>query len=167
VSAISPTEGPEGGKTKVKITGTNLAKASAAEFGASAGTILKSSATEVEVESPAHAAGAVEVTVTTAGGKSATNPSKDQFTYVAPPAVSSISPTEGPEGGKTKVKITGTNLAKATTVDFGASAGTILKSSATEVEAESPAHAAGAVEVTVTTAGGKSAANPSKDQFTY
>src|SRR5208282_1429616 len=166
VSAISPTEGPEGGTTKVKITGTNLAKASAAEFGASAGTILKSSATEVEVESPAHAAAAVEVTVTTAGGKSATNSSHDRFTYVAPPAVTSISPTEGPEGGKTKVKITGTSLAKATAAEFGTSAGTILKSAASEVEVESPAAAAGAVEVTVTTVGGKSATNPSKDQFT-
>src|SRR5208282_6861355 len=125
------------------------------------------SATHFGAESPTHAAGAVEVTVTTAGGKSIANPANDQFTYVAPPAVSAISPTERPDGGKTKVKITGTNLAKATTVEFGASAGTILKSSATEVEAESPAHAAGAVEVTVTTAGGKSAANPSKDQFTY
>ncbi len=56
------------------------------------------SATSITVTSPAGSAGSVDVTVTTAGGTSATGPS-DQFTYVAAPTVTAVSPTAGPTSG--------------------------------------------------------------------
>ena len=101
------------------ITGTNLSSATAVDFGSNAGTIVSDSATQIVVKDPAGTAGTVDVTVTTAGGASATS-SADQFTYAAAPAVtSSVSPSAGPLAGGTTVTIIGTNLAGATAVDFG------------------------------------------------
>ena len=58
----------------------------------------------------------------TAGGTSATS-SADQFTYVAAPTVTGVSPTAGSAAGGTTVTITGTNLANATAVKFGSDRG--------------------------------------------
>ena len=72
---------------------------------------------------PAGSAGTVDVTVTTPGGTSATS-SADQFTYTAAPTVTAVSPTSGPGSGGTSVIVTGTDLANATAVKFGTTAGT-------------------------------------------
>ena len=64
--------------------------------------------------------------MTTASGTSATGAS-DKFTYNAPPTVTNINPTSGPQAGGTSVTVTGTGFvsgAGATTVDFGSTAGT-------------------------------------------
>ena len=77
-------------------------------------------------------------------------------TRTAPPrpTISSISPNTGPSEGNATVTITGTNLTGATGVSFGGSAATIIANSATSITAVTPAHAAGTVDVIVTTAGG-------------
>ena len=81
---------------RVTITGTNLIGATAVNFGGTAATgYTVNSATQITATSPAHAAGTIDVTVTTAGGTSATS-AADNFTYVAAPTVTSISPTSGP-----------------------------------------------------------------------
>ncbi len=54
----------------------------------------------------------MDVTVTTAGGTSATSPA-DQFTYVGTPTVTGIAPPSGPTAGGTVVSITGTNFTAA------------------------------------------------------
>ena len=107
----------------------------------------------------------MDVTVTTPGGTSATS-SADQFTYVAAPTVSGMSPTAGPPAGGTLVTITGTGFTGATAVDFGTTAATnVTVVSDTTITADSPA-GTGTVDVTVTTPGGTSATSPA-DQFTY
>ncbi|MGC8201002.1 IPT/TIG domain-containing protein, partial [Salmonella enterica] len=69
-------------------------------FGATAATgFTVNSASQITATSPA-GTGTVDVSVTTAGGTSATS-AADQFTYVAAPTVSSISPTSGPGAGGT------------------------------------------------------------------
>jgi hypothetical protein len=85
-----------------------------------------------------------------------------------PPTITNVKPHLGPLAGGTAVTITGTNLAAAKEVDFGSlPAKSVTADSATSITAESPATSAtGAVEVTVTTAAGKSAAT-SADRFTY
>jgi len=167
VTGVSPNSGPTGGTTSVVITGTNLSGATAVKFGATnASGYTINSATQITATSPAGAAGTVDITVTTAGGTSATSAS-DQFTYVAAPTVTSISPTSGPTGGTTSVVITGTNLSGATAVKFGATnASGYTVNSATQITATSPAGSAGTVDITVTTVGGTSATSAS-DQFTY
>jgi hypothetical protein len=81
VTAIAPTSGTALGGTSVAITGTNLIGATAVRFGgANALSFAVNSATSITATSPAGSPGVVDVTVTTAGGTSATGAS-DQFSY--------------------------------------------------------------------------------------
>jgi hypothetical protein len=90
------------------------------------------------------------------------------LSYKAPvPAVTAISPTSGPVAGGTAVTITGVGFTGATTVHVGAvSTTSFFVLSDTSVLVASPAHAAGTVDVTVTTAGGTSPAVVA-DRYTY
>jgi hypothetical protein len=82
------------------------------------------------------------------------------------PTIGSVAPTNGPAGGGTSLAITGTNLAGATAVKFGAAAAaTYTVNSATQITATSPP-GYGSVDVTVTTSGGTSA-TAAADRFTY
>jgi hypothetical protein len=165
VTNVEPSEGPEAGGTSVTITGTNLTGATAVKFGTTEVASFKvESATSIVATSPA-GVGTVDVTVTTAGGTSATGEA-DRFTYIAPPEVTAVEPRTGPSAGATSVTITGTNLTGATAVKFGATNASSFKvESATSIVATSPA-GSGVVDVTVTTPGGTSATGAA-DAFTY
>ncbi len=165
VTAVAPTAGPAAGGNSVTITGTNLAAASAVDFGSTPAAITADGATSITATAPVGSAGTIDVTVTTAGGTSATS-TNDRYTYVTAPAVTSISPTTGPATGGTSVTITGTNLANATAVKFGGTSAHITSDSATLITATAPPGTNGTVDVTVTTAGGTSATS-SADQYTY
>jgi YVTN family beta-propeller protein len=86
----------------------------------------------------------------------------------AAPAVTGISPSSGPQAGGTSVTITGNGFTGATAVNFGAVPATgFTVDSDTQITATAPSAAsAGTVNVTVTTAGGTSAA-ATADQYTY
>ncbi len=165
VSSISPMQGPTAGGTKVTITGTGFTPTSTVSFGGTAGTnFVYVSPTEVTAVSPA-GTGTVDVQVTSIGGESAAG-TADQFNYMAPPAISGITPVEGPVAGGTTVTITGTGFIAGSTVTFGDTPATnVVVHSPTSITAVSPL-GAGTVNVTVTTAGGTSATNAG-DQFTY
>ena len=167
ITSITPVSGPLSGSTSVIITGTNLLGASAVMFGTTqAMTFTVNSATQIMATSPGESAGTVDVTVTVNGLTSSTS-SSDQFTYVPPPTVASLSTSAGPTAGGTSVVITGTNLNNATAVMFGTTpASSFTVNSPTQITAQSPLHAAGQVDVTVTTIGGPSAAG-SGDKFTF
>ncbi|OWK39897.1 Flagellar hook-length control protein FliK [Fimbriiglobus ruber] len=168
VTGISPSSGSTAGGTLVTIIGTDLGNATAVAFGGIGGTIVSDSATQIMATAPAGAAGAVNVTVFTAAGTSATG--LDPFTYVSPPptapTVAGVSPSSGSAAGGTLVTITGAGLANATAVAFGGTAGTIVSDTLTQIVATAPAGVAGTVDVAVTTAGGTSATSTA-DQFTY
>jgi DNA-binding beta-propeller fold protein YncE len=86
VSGSSPNSGATTGGQIVTITGDHLAGASQVRFGGVAATSLTVISTnQVRAVTPAHAAGTVDVTVTTPGGTSAL-PSPGQFTFLNPPA---------------------------------------------------------------------------------
>ncbi len=165
VTGVSPDSGSDAGGTFVTITGTNFTGATVVDFGTSPATnITVVSGTSITADSPA-GSGVVDVTVTTPGGTSATS-TADEFTYVAAPSVTSISPTEGPAAGDTLVTITGTLFTGATAVDFGTNPATnVTVVSATEITADSPA-GTGVVNVTVTTPAGTSATSTA-DEFSY
>jgi uncharacterized membrane protein len=167
VSAITPNSGPTTGGTTVTITGANFTGATAVNFGNTAATgFTFTSSTSLTAVSPAGSAGTVDVTVTNAGGTSSTV-AGDQFTYVAAPSISSITPIAGPTAGGTSVVISGSNLSGASAVSFGSSgAASFTVNSSSSITATSASAAVGTVNVTVTTAGGTSATGIS-DQFTY
>ena len=182
VSSVVLDTGSTAGGSTVTITGTSFTGATAVYFGTTAATSFNVvSDTSITATSPAGTAGTVDVTVTTAGGTSATS-SADQFTYTttttaAPvggggggsvlPIVTSVSPDTGSTAGGTTVTINGDNLTGATAVDFGTTPATsfTVNSNGT-ITATSPAEAAGTVNVFVTEPGGTSSVVPA-DQFTY
>jgi hypothetical protein len=163
VSAISPTSGSTAGGTSVTITGTNFTGATNVTFGGAAATNRKVvNATSITCTTPAGTAGAKGVLVTTPGG---TNAANTLFTYVAPPALTSVSPNTGSTAGGTVVTLTGTNFTGATNVTFGGIAATSVRNvTATSITCNTPAGTAGAKSVLVTTPGGTNAANT---LFTY
>ena len=166
VTSVSPTSGPTAGGTTVTINGTGFSGATGVSFGGTAATFSVKSSSQISVTAPAGVAGTVDITVTTLGGTSATS-TNDQYTYVAPPTVTRVSPSSGPATGGTSVTIAGTNLTGATAVSFGGTAATSFTvNSATSITASSPA-GTGAVDVTVTIPGGGTSATNSSDVFKY
>jgi IPT/TIG domain/Divergent InlB B-repeat domain/PASTA domain len=156
VTEVKPAKGPLAGGNLVEIVGTGLAKASKVEFGSTEATIESATATLVKVQAPAHAAGTVPVTVTTPSGTSPTT-AADEYTYVATPALTEVSPASGPTPGGNTVELTGTDLGEAKKVEFGSTPAVILEDTPTKIKVKAPVHPAGVVDVTVTTAGGSSA----------
>ncbi|HEY7138106.1 MAG TPA: IPT/TIG domain-containing protein [Acidimicrobiia bacterium] len=170
VAGVSPTSGPTTGGTTVTVTGTGLTSTSAVKFGTTAAaTFLVQNDNIVTATAPAGKLGAVDVTVTTAGGTTATS-AADKFTYTTPPVptVTGVSPTSGPSTGGTAVTVTGTGFTGASAVAFGAGNPAIFfnVTSPTTMTVTAPSGALGTVDVTVTTPGGQSAPNAA-DHFTY
>jgi len=168
ITGISPTAGKATGGTTVTITGTGFTGATKVVFGSvtATGVTVVNDDTLTAV-SPAQGAATVAIRVTTPGGTSPQVPA-DQFTYVAAPVVTSLSPTAGKVTGGTTVTITGTGFTGATAVKFGSVAATSFTVvSSTEITAVSPAQAASTHFIFVTTpVGGTNASGPA-DQFTY
>jgi hypothetical protein len=82
VTEVKPDSGPAGGGTTVTIVGDNLENVTSVHFGGAAATIISNSDETITVTSPA-GEGTVDITVTTAGGTSATS-AADHFIYSEP-----------------------------------------------------------------------------------
>jgi len=152
--SIAPQTGPTTGGTGVTITGTNLIGATAVTFDSASATILTNTATQITATTPGHAAtGPVNVLVITPNG---TATGTVVYTYAGIPTVSGIIPASGPIAGGTFVTITGTDLIGATSVTFGGTGQPTFTvgGSGTTITLNTPAHAAGAVNVMVTTPNG-------------
>ncbi len=170
VTGLSQTSASVLGGATIVVNGTGFTGATRVNFGPNPVTFNFTvvSDTALYVRVPAGSAGTVDVTVTGPGGTSATG-AADQFTYALPPTptVTGIGPASGLIAGGAYVTIIGTNFSGATAVSFGGTASTYVSvSSDNSLTARVPAHAAGMVDVTVTTPGGTSAVNPA-DQFNY
>ena len=163
VTNVNPSQGPTAGGTSVTLTGMNFGGASGVTFGGNAATnVTVVSATSITATTPAHAAGAVDVVVTTGAGSFTAS---SAFNYIAPPAVTGISPNFGPAVGGTVVTVNGSGFTGATSVRFGGLAGSFTLTSDTQITATSPA-GTGIVDLTVTTPIGTSATSAA-DRFIY
>ena len=168
VNGVSPARGPTLGGTAVIVTGTGFTHATAVLFGTAASkTFTVVSDTSLTAVAPAGSPGVVDVRVRTTSGGSPTS-SADQFTYVAPPAVSNVDPNGGAAAGGTSVTISGSGFTGATGVTFGDnSASDLVVHSASDISVNSPPGVGGTtVDVTVTGPGGTSAVGHG-DRFTY
>jgi uncharacterized repeat protein (TIGR02543 family) len=167
VTAISVAFGPTTGGTEVQISGTNFTSASTVAFGSNAATNVSYNSTtgRLTATSPA-GTGAVSVRVTTSSTTSA-DVEQDNFTFFAPPTITGLSRTTGPNGGGSSVVITGTNFTSASTVAFGSNNVTtaLTFNGTTQITVNSPA-GTGAVDVRVSNQGGTSE-NVDADNFTY
>ena len=170
VTALSANTGTTAGGTSVTITGTNFYHVTGVSFGTiTANSFTVNSTTSITASAPPHATGTVDITVTTATGTSSTS-SSDQFSYTAGtgPTVTGVSPSIGDSGGDTTVvTVTGTNFLGTTAVYFGTTpADYFIVNSATKITALAPAHAAGTVDITLSTGSGTSSTS-SADHFAY
>ncbi|MFI9631729.1 IPT/TIG domain-containing protein [Nocardia sp. NPDC051929] len=159
ITSLSPTSGPTTGGTNVTITGTGFGGPTTVRFGSTATTFTLDSATQITAVAPAGSVGTVQVTVTNSGGTSNGLP----YTYVAVPALNSITPNQGSTAGGTTVTLNGSGFTGATAVTFGSTPATSFTVvSDTQITAVTPA-GTGIVPVTVTGPGGTSGAVP----YTY
>ncbi|MEV8333311.1 IPT/TIG domain-containing protein [Streptomyces niveus] len=146
----APAQGPTTGGVVVTLTGSSLLNASAVRFGSTNATSFTVvSATQITATAPP-GTGSSPITVITPGGTS--NPVA--FSYVAAPTLTALVPSSGPASAGTVVTLTGTNLATASAITFGGTPVPFTVVSNTQITAVAPAGPAGAVAVTVTTAGG-------------
>jgi hypothetical protein len=166
VSGLSPTSGLVAGGNTVTITGTGFTGANAVSFGGSIVSPTVNSDTTITVTAPAHVAGTVDVLVVHPTNGTSANTIADNYTYLGVPVVSSLSPSTGPIAGGNAVTITGLSLTGALVVTFGGTSTAFVVTGDTSITATAPAHAAGTVDVFVTTAQGTSA-NTAADDYTY
>jgi hypothetical protein len=164
---VTPDGGPSTGGTAVTISGSNFTTAgtTAVRFGGvSATNVNVVSSTTITCSTPAHGSGAVDVTVANDFGED-TLPGG--FTFSGPPTVSGVTPSQGTTDGGTAVTITGGGFTDTgdTDVTFGGiDATSIVVVSSTTITCETPPHAEGKVDVTVSNSNGSDTLN---DGFTY
>jgi hypothetical protein len=164
-AALSDAEGPEAGGRTVTLTGTGFTGATSVTFGGVAGTSLNvASASSLSVVTPA-GTGVVNVVVTTPAGSATATAG---YEYVPMPVITTISPDNGNIPGGDTVIITGTGLAKVTSVTFDGQGATIVGTpTATSLTVTTPATlivTGGSVDVVVTSPGGTAT---STGGFTY
>ena len=162
VTAIQPTTGPTTGGTTVTLTGTDFTSDTSVSVDGSdpiTPDSISDDGTELTFTTPEHAAGGVDVTVTTGAGTSG----PVTFTYedlaATVPTISALDPDNGPAAGGTTVTITGTGFTDDSTVSVDGSdpiTPDAVSEDGTTLTFTTPAHDVGAVTVTVTNAVGTS-----------
>ena len=169
VISITPSAGVAAGGTTVTVTGSGFLGTTEVKFGSATGTSITGNATgsRLTVKSPPGNLGTtVDVRVVAPGGESPAVTS-DRFTYGSGTSITSISRTSGPVAGGTSVTITGSGFSTVKYVKFGTTtARAFTVRSTTQIVATAPAHLAGQVRISVTTAGGTTPAT-SNDLYTF
>lgn len=157
INTVTPNKGGLAGGGTAVLSGTCFGVAQGTvTIGGAAATVTAWSDTEIEVTVPAHAAGAVNVVVTSYFGGVGTK--VNGYTYYATTSVVAVNPTKGPAKGGTLVSITGTGFGSAQgsgSVSFGSvPAASIQSWSATLIRVHTPVMSAGLLDVSVTNDGG-------------
>jgi parallel beta-helix repeat protein len=167
VTSMDVHTGTTVGAVTVTITGSGFTTATSVYFGNVPASFIVNSNSSITAIAPLQAAGTVHVTVTTNSGTSSTSGS-DTFAYTnaSPPNLSFLSLTTGSTTGGDLVVIAGSNFTGATDVKFGGVEAPFIVISDNAIEAVSPSHASGTVDVTVTTYSATSSTT-SADTFTY
>ena len=160
IASIAPASGSTNGGTLVVISGANFLASPTVTFGSTAGTVISVSSSAIYVTTPATStSGAVNVAVVNSDTQSGSL--SGGFTYVSPtpaPTIASLSSPSGTTAGGASIIITGTNFVSGATVSFGGvSASNISVTNSTTINATTPPHAPGTVNVTVTNPDGQSA----------
>lgn len=158
LAGVSPATGPTVGGTQLTITGAGFV---APPFlhawvgGIPATNVTKVDETTIQVTTPAHDEGVVDVVVMNQDSNASTAVLEGSYTYILPaPTITSITPAGGlPEGG-TSVTIHGANFSAGAMVKIGGLdlVNPVFVNSAT-ITGTTPPHVAGTVDVVVTNPG--------------
>ena len=147
LAAVMPNQGAAVGGTEVTLLGAGLDAATlTVTFDGIPATILDQGPGHAQVQTPAHAVGSVDVSIS-AG---ATNDTLvNGFTYVDNLWIDRVTPDSGDVAGGFDVVIEGEGFTGATQVRFGTIAAGFTVDSPTQITAQAPAHSAGVVDVVV------------------
>ncbi|MBP7125291.1 IPT/TIG domain-containing protein [Myxococcota bacterium] len=161
ITSVTPSQGPLAGGTVVTLTGTDFREGCTVTFGGAAATAVTwISATSVTAVTPPHAAGTVEVRLTNPdqGTATATFTYSDETPPQSQPRLDLLDPSRGPVSGGTTVTLTGRDFRDGCVVRFGGVQATSTTfRSATEVQAVTPPHGKGTVDVSLTNPDGGTA----------
>ncbi|GAA4390926.1 hypothetical protein GCM10023186_39660 [Hymenobacter koreensis] len=120
VASFSPTTGPAAGGNQITINGANFTSNSTVTIaGVAATAVTYVSATQLLATAPARPADTYGLISVTSPFGTGTNP--QNYIYLGPPAISSISPTSGPIGQL--VTISGSSLNNASLITFNGKIG--------------------------------------------
>lgn len=171
IAGISPASGPSTGGTAVAITGSGFGSSGSVSVtigGVAATNVVRVDSARITATTSAAAVGTANVVVTVSGVSGAPGPititGSQLFTFapaVATPTLSAITPNSGPVAGGSTVTVTGTNFRASNgslaTITFGGVSGTVQSVSANgkSMTVTVPAHAAGGVDVQVSTIDGR------------
>lgn len=122
-------------------------------LGDAVGRVLYSSPTELIFATTAHPEGLVDFTLSASGVETASL--ANAYTYVGPPSITSLSPSEGSKYGGDSVIILGSRLDEVTEVRFGGATATILDATENSLTVSTPSHAVGTVDVAIEDAFGQ------------
>ena len=150
LESVRPDHGPSAGGTPVTLVGYGLSDSSLeVSFGSTPATIQDQGPGYAVATAPSASAGVVDVTVSYADGTESPATLSGAFEYLRPLDVTSVQPNRGPAAGGTSVTITGDGFNGATDVRFGGVTAGYTVQSDTTIQATTPSHAAGAVDVVV------------------
>ena len=154
ITAVGSGAGPRQA-TVVVLTGKNLTGADAVVFGATGGSIVgRAGAAAVKVRTPrTMSAGTVAVRIHTRAGWSKPSATA-RYTFVDAPELTRLSPATGPFTGGQRVTLTGTHLARTTSVTFGTARAAVVSASAGSVVVTAPVGVLGPAKVVLTASGG-------------
>jgi len=171
ITSVSPSSGPTAGGTPVTISGSGFGTTTATNtvtIGTAAATVTAASATSLTVTTPAGSAGAAAVVVTNTSDELSVSDA-GAYTYIAPPAITSLSPSSGPTAGGTPVTISGSGFGTTiatNTVTIGGKAATVTAASATSLTVTTPHGSVGAAAVLVTNTSDELSVSDA-DAYTY
>ena len=159
LTLVAPIEGATGGGTNITLTGSgfDLANISVSIDGDPCTNIVVGSATSLTCDTPAHAAGLVDIIVTNTEDNQSSVALANSYTFNLPPSLASLSVNYGPVAGTNTISFLGTDFsagAIASIDGFNCISSTVII--AAQVDCVVPAHAAGLVNIAITNADGQS-----------
>ncbi len=148
VSRITPASGSSAGGTDVTIEGADFDPGVRVAVDGLAAPVQSATASRLVVRMPAHAPTTVGLTITNPDAQLAWMPGA--FTYVeGAPSIASISPNSGPVEGGNAVVLSGSNFAGGASVLVDGQPAVSTTQNSTTITVTMPAHAVGAVSLTV------------------
>ncbi len=147
ITQVSPAIGPLSGANTVTIQGAGFTSGSTVMFGNTAATsVTFVSSTSLTAVAPAHAAGPVNMTVTSANG---TGLLPLGYRFSGLPIISNVIPPSGSLAGGTSVTLKGYNLKTVNQVLFGGAAATIVSTTTNTMVVTTPPFPGGTNPVTI------------------
>lgn len=116
---VDPASGPQAGGTTVTLTGTGLGAATGVTFDGAEAEIVSVDPDAIEVLTPGHAPGAVDVVVALPGADAV---APEAYTYLADgtgATITDVTPSTSPTSGGGTLTVTGTGLGDATGITVG------------------------------------------------